>query len=86
MISYQVGVKMRSISNIHKSLFDKGLVTIKPGKYPVVGSNDRMFDIEIPTHGLTIEHVGDHVDKSSCWHVLIDNTVLLVWDCDMELR
>lgn len=60
-----------------------GLVTIKPGKYPVVGTDDRIFDISSDTHGMTLEHVGYHTDNASCWHVLIDNNVLLVWDHDM---
>ena len=62
------------------------LVTIKPGKYPVVGNENILMDINFPTHAMTIEHVGFHTDKESCWHVLIDNKVLLVWDCDMEAR
>ena len=61
----------------------KSLVTIRPGKYPVVGSKNKMLDISSDTHGLTIEHVGYHTDRASCWHVLIDNDVLLIWDHDM---
>ena len=62
------------------------LVTVKPGKYPVVGAVHKTLDILSDTHGLTIEHVGYHTDKASCWHVLIDNDVLLVWDHDMVTK
>ena len=83
MILCQIGAKMRLIYNTEPA---QGLVTIKPGKYPVVGSNNKTLDVQDNTHGLTIEHVGYHTDKASCWHVLIDKDVLLVWDHDMVSR
>ena len=66
-----------------QALLKQGLITVKPGKYPVVGEMGKTFDVDSPTHGLTIEHVGTHVDKTQCWHVLVENNVLLVWDDDM---
>jgi hypothetical protein len=77
---------MRSTFNdVITDNFKRSLVTLRPGKYPIVGS-DKSFDVETPTHALTVEHVGIHVDQTSCWHVLVNNSVLLVWDCDMVER
>jgi hypothetical protein len=65
----------------------KSLVTIQSGRYPVIDpDSDRDYVyLDDPTHGLIVEHVGIHVDgKTSCWHILVDNNVLLVWDDNME--
>ena len=84
---YRVGVMMRLTCNHDPSeRCPDGLVTVKPGKHPVVGSNDKNLNIHTDTYGLAIEHVGYHTDRASCWHVLIDNDVLLVWDHDMVPR
>jgi hypothetical protein len=82
---HQIGVKMRLTYNVQddSSHFERSLVTLKPGRYPVVGAHRETLEVDLPTHGLTIEHVGTHPDKSSCWHVLIDKSVILVWDDDM---
>ena len=77
---------MRSTSRSYTSEnLEKGLVTLSPGKYPVVGTSGKSFVIQTPTHAMAIEHVGTHVDQTSCWHVLVENSVLLVWENDMVM-
>jgi hypothetical protein len=78
---------MRSVYRPVLSKTQKSLVTIHSGKYPIVDPDTEKEYIRLdePTHGLIVEHVGTHVDgQTSCWHVLIDNSVLLVWDDSME--
>ena len=74
---------MRLAYSSVSSKSQKSLITIHPGKYPIVDPETlkEYVNINTSTHGLVVEHVGMHVDgQTSCWHVLVDNNVLLVWD------
>jgi hypothetical protein len=78
---------MRLTYNSPMGKTQKSLVTIHSGKYPIVDpdTDKEYIHLDESTHGLIVEHVGTHVDgQTSCWHVLIDNSVLLVWDDNME--
>jgi hypothetical protein len=61
-----------------------GLVFLKSGKYFKVSplppdDKNKFFEIEEQAQGILLEHQGILRD-ANCWHVLVDGTVILVWD------
>lgn len=57
------------------------LVELRSGKYPLVDSDGLNF-LEVPCgkKGLLLENIGRPTKGIQAWHVLVEGSVILVWD------
>ena len=57
------------------------LVELAPGKYPLVDTDGLQY-LQVPSgkKGLLLETVGRSPKNCQAWHVLLEGTVILVWD------
>ena len=69
-----------------RNLKPNALVVLKEGKYPLVDSDGIHF-LEVPAgkKALLLERVGISPQKRQCWHILLEGSVILVWDDYFEL-
>ena len=73
------------------------LVTLRPVRYWKVNvqpgeQSSRGLDIVEPTSALLLEFQGKHngsyvpKDNETCWHALVDGTVILVWESHFKME